>query len=72
MNLPIKFKFKSPKLLSQQIRKCYHKTLGTSVINNPLSHLALPIMTNNYFNTAFNTELKIGFKKSLLYTFDLN
>ncbi len=26
----------SPKLLNQRIRKCYYKTLGTSVINSPL------------------------------------
>ena len=32
---------KSPKLLSQRIRKLYYKTLGTSVINNPLSPLYL-------------------------------
>ena len=28
---------KSPKLISQRIRKCYYKTLGTSVINSPMS-----------------------------------
>ena len=28
---------KSPKLLSQRTRKCYYKTLGTSVINSQLS-----------------------------------
>ena len=27
----------SPKLLSKRIRKCYHKTLGTIVINNSFS-----------------------------------
>ena len=30
----------SPKLFSKRIRKCYCKTLGTSVINNPLSPLS--------------------------------
>ena len=33
--------FKSPKLLSQQIRKRYYKTLGTSIINRQLSPLSL-------------------------------
>ena len=32
-----KFNKSKPKLLNQQIRKCYYKTLGTSVINSPMS-----------------------------------
>ena len=32
-------KIMSPKLLSQQIRKGYHKTLGTNVLNSPMSTL---------------------------------
>ena len=32
---PSKFN-KDPKVLSQQIRKSYYKTLGTSIMNNPL------------------------------------
>ena len=28
---------KSPKLLTQRIRKLYYKTLGTSVLNSPMS-----------------------------------
>ena len=32
---------KSPKLLSQRIRKRYHKTLGTSAINSSYSPLSL-------------------------------
>ena len=32
---------KSPKLLGQRIRKRYYETLGTSVINSPLSPLSL-------------------------------
>ena len=31
----------SPKLLSQRTRKRYHKTLGTSVINSPMSSSSL-------------------------------
>ena len=34
---------KSPKMLSQ-IRKRYYKSLGTSVINSPLSPLSLQVM----------------------------
>ena len=34
---PIKTQLKSPKLLGQRIRKSYYKTLGTSVINMPIS-----------------------------------
>ena len=36
---------KSPKLLYQRMRKCYCKTLGTSVINSPLSSPSLALMT---------------------------
>ena len=32
---------KSPKLLSQQIKKHYYKTLVTNAINSPLSPLSL-------------------------------
>ena len=38
MNQPTK---NSPSLLSQQIRKRNYKTLGTSVINSPMSPLSL-------------------------------
>ena len=41
MNQQIKIQQKSPKLLSQRIRKRHYKTLGTSVINVPLSPLYL-------------------------------
>ena len=34
-------------MLSQRIRKCYYKTLGTSVINSPLSPLTLIILSLN-------------------------
>ncbi len=34
---------KSPPLLSQRIRKRYYKTMGTSVINNPLSLFAFMV-----------------------------
>ncbi len=34
----------SPKLLSQQIRKKYYKTLGTSVINSPMSPPSLDLL----------------------------
>ena len=37
---------KVPKLLNQQIRKCYNKTLGTTVINSQMSPPSLLIMTN--------------------------
>ncbi len=37
MNQPIKILEKSPKLLSQRMRKLYYKTLGTSVINSPMT-----------------------------------
>ena len=37
---PIKIQ-KSPNLLSQWIRKRYHKTLGTGVLNSPLLPLSL-------------------------------
>ena len=38
LNKPISQKsVKSPELLSQQIKKPYHKTLGTSVRNSPMS-----------------------------------
>ena len=36
LNEPINQKPKSPKFLSKQIRKFYHETLGTSVINSPM------------------------------------
>ena len=31
----------SPKLLNKRIRKCYYKTLGTSVIKSPMSPSSL-------------------------------
>ena len=37
------FQWKSPKLLSQRTRKRYYTTLGTSVINIPLSPFSLII-----------------------------
>ena len=37
MNKPIKIQKESPKLLRQRIRKQYYITLGTSVINSPIS-----------------------------------
>ena len=40
---------KSPKLVSQRIRKRYYKILGTSVINSPLSPL---YKINMYFIIA--------------------
>ena len=44
MNQQIKIRWKSPKLLSQPIRKHYYKTLGTRYqINSPLSPLSLLI-----------------------------
>ena len=39
INQQIKIQLKSPKLLSQLIRKRYYKTLGTSVINSPMPSL---------------------------------
>ena len=36
-----------PKLFSQQIRKRYYKTLGTSVINSPLSPISLVVNIDN-------------------------
>ena len=51
MNQPITIQWKSPRLLSQRIRKCYYKTLGTSVINIPMS---LSLLTYAYFCYLFN------------------
>ena len=45
MNQPIKIQYKPPKLLSQRIRKCSYKTLGTSVINSSMSPSSLVIMS---------------------------
>ena len=47
---------KSPKLLSQRIRKRYNKTLRTSVINIPMSppSLAVDILTEDYFDNIFH------------------
>ena len=36
-NQPIKIQLKTPKLLSQRIRKYYNKTLGTGVLKGPMS-----------------------------------
>ena len=41
----IKIQWKSPKLLSQQLRKRFCKTLGTSVINSPMSPPSLKKMS---------------------------
>ena len=41
MNQPVKIQ--SPNMLSQRISKRYYETLGTSVINRPLSPLSLKI-----------------------------
>ena len=41
---------RSPKLLSERIRKHYYKTLGTSVINSPLSPLSLEKLPEEYYN----------------------
>ena len=43
MKQPFKIQWKSPKLLSQRIRKRYYKTYGTSVINSPMSPPSLHI-----------------------------
>ena len=56
----------SPKLLNQRIRKHYKRTLGTCVLNNPLSTLSLSLwlkclsIWNNYINRNYNF-LKIFF-----------
>ena len=42
---PVVDKNKSPMLLHQRIRKRYYKTLGTSVINSPMSRLSGLIYT---------------------------
>ena len=39
---------KFPKLLSQWIRNCYYKTLGTSAINSPMSPPSLHTHTQFY------------------------
>ncbi len=46
MNQPIKIQLESPKWLSQQIRKLYNKTLGTSVMNSRMSHPSLDSCSN--------------------------
>ena len=50
-------KFKSPKLLSQWNRKCYHKTLGTCVIKSPMSPPSLDAsrFQTNFFKTIYFT-----------------
>ena len=57
---PIKIQLKSPKLLSQRIRKRYYKTLETSVINSSLSSLS-------EFDVAF--ELLEGISNTKLLSF---
>ena len=57
---------KSPKLLSQRIKKLYYKTLGTSAINSPLSPIFLAFnpykqMSQNRFRiktTGWGNSLK--------------
>ena len=46
MNRPIKIQ-KVPE--SQQIRKLYYKTLGTVVINSPMSPHSLNVLTSNTY-----------------------
>ena len=48
---------KSPKLLSQRIRKYFHKTFGTSVMNSPLSPLSLVKHETSYHfqRLSYNT-----------------
>ena len=41
---PFKIQLKSPKLLSQSIRKNYYKTLGTNVINSSMSPPSLMLL----------------------------
>ena len=56
---------KSPKLLSQQIRKRNDKTLGTTVINSPLSPFSLPQNTSIIFfciYTRMTTSLKESYQ----------
>ena len=48
MNQPSKSPLKSPKLLSQRIRKCYYKNLGSSLLNSHLSSVSLSRTFNNY------------------------
>ena len=61
-------------MLSQQIRKYYHKTLGTSVINCPLSPLSLLLIYDTYRGHRIYPNFKrkifklpiLHFKKLLL------
>ncbi len=54
---------KSPKFLCQRIRKRYYKTLGTIVINSPLSSLSLityvckPVRGQGLDPIHFTTEI---------------
>ena len=53
---PIKIQLKFPNLLSQRMRKHYNKTIGTSVINSPMSpppSLQFHISRTELFTTAF-------------------
>ena len=59
---------KSPKFLSQQIRKCYYKTLGTSVINSPLSPLSLSQILP-FYHLLFEF---ISFNAPLMFTTFIN
>ena len=52
---PIKIQLKFPNLLSQRMRKHYNKTIGTSVINSPMSpppSLQFHISRTEFFTTA--------------------
>ena len=48
---------KSPKLLIQRIRNLYYKTLGTSVINSPLSPISLFCFIYYYIDALLMNKL---------------
>ena len=61
----------SPGLLSQQIRKCYYKTLGTSLMNSPMSSTSLFLfdskkagveLAKKYFVSTFDVFLRLDIK----------
>ena len=54
---PIKIQWKSPKLLSQRIRKRHYKTLGSSVINSLLSTLSLKNITSSQSSCSFKERI---------------
>ena len=57
-NQPIKIQWMSPKLLNQEIRKRNCKTLGTSVINMPLSPFFLWLF--NFYIIIISCQRKKG------------